>query len=313
MNILVTAIGSMSADCVIHCLKRVADKIIGCDIYPAHWLMEAKSCDKFYQAPLAVEEEKYICFLMRVCDENNISYLIPLTDIEIDIINKYRNDFEMRHVTLCIPSSQTLEVARNKYNLYNEFKEDKNVPSIKTCLCNSEDIAAFTFPCIAKPLNGRSSEGLKCLNTVEELSYISDSGRYIIQEYKAGNVYTVDYVRCEQTRQDFAIAREELLRTKNGAGLTVRILDDSALHQLAAYVGRQLKINGCVNMEFIKKDSVFYLIDLNPRFSAGVAFSVGAGYDMVKNHLNCFIGKPIDPSISVKENIVTKQYKEIII
>lgn len=73
---------------------------------------------------------------------------------------------------------------------------------------------------------------------------------------------------------DFSIPREELLRTKNGAGTTVRIVPDSDLMQMASYIGKKLNVRGCINMEFIRsKDSTYYLIDINPRFSAGVAFS----------------------------------------
>lgn len=63
-------------------------------------------------------------------------------------------------------------------------------------------------------------------------------------------------------------------------------------------------------MEFIKHDDIFYLIDINPRFSAGVAFSQVIGYNMVINHLNCFMHLDILPSIIYQEQIITKRYKE---
>lgn len=313
MNILVTAIGSMSADCVIRTLKKSGDIVVGCDIYSNEWLLEAKLCDKFYQAPLALDKERYIRFLIQVCMENEITHLIPLTDIEIDVINESRVVFENKHITLCMPSQQVIAIVRNKYRLYNEFKNDVNVPSVKTFPVGSPDISTLSFPCIAKPFNGRSSEGLKYLSTSAELSCIKDKAKYIVQEYKSGSVFTVDYIRCEYTQQDFSVVREELLRTKNGAGLTVKIGDEVLLNKLVSYIGRKLQINGCVNMEFIKNDTVFYLIDINPRFSAGIAFTVLAGYDMITNHLNCFNDKKIDSPVSVKKNIVTKTYKEIII
>lgn len=313
MNILITAVGSMSADCAIPILKARADKVIGCDIYPKEWLIEAAHCDKFYQAPLAREEDMYIRFLMQICTENKITHLIPLTDVEIDVINKYREIFESCQIILCMPSMEVLGIVRNKYKLYQEFKRDTVVPFIKTILLNEENIEDITFPCIAKPFDGRSSEGLVRLDNRSDLSAIRDRSRYIVQEYIPGNVFTVDYVRCDFTGQDFAIMREELLRTKNGAGLTVRLTGDSSLYALACYIGRRLLVNGCVNMEFIKKEREFYLIDINPRFSAGVAFSVMEGYDMVTNHLNCFSGKSIDAPIDIEEKIITKRYKEEVI
>jgi carbamoyl-phosphate synthase large subunit len=64
-------------------------------------------------------------------------------------------------------------------------------------------------------------------------------------------------------------------------------------------------------MEFIYDGSDFYLIDINPRFSAGVAFSSMVGYDMVLAHLNCFVGKQILPPVEYKEQIVAKRYVEV--
>lgn len=312
-RVLVTAIGSMAADCVISILKKSVDKVIGCDIYPYEWLIEAGCCDMFYQAPLARDEDNYIRFLIGICMENAITHLIPLTDIEIDVINKYRDMFRQRQITLCMPEAGVLEIARNKYRLFCNFRNDIHVPSIRTCMSDSDEVESFLFPCLAKVFNGRSSEGLRLLASKDELLHLGDRSNYIIQEFKSGSVYTVDYIRCGKTRQDFSIAREELLRTKNGAGLTVRIVKEPVLNQLASYIGNKLQINGCINMEFIKNGSAYYLIDLNPRFSAGIAFSVLAGYDMVTNHLNCFTGTGIEQPISVKEHIITKRYKEEII
>ena len=216
MNILVTAIGSMSAACVISILKKSGHRIIGCDINPYEWLMEAKFCDQFYQSPLAREGFVYIRFLVEVCRKNGITHLIPLTDIEIDVINKYRHFFEVEQIILCMPSSEILEIVRDKYRLYLEFRDDTNVPSIQTCCFNSDEISSMQLPCIAKPLDGRSSEGLMRLNTLKEMLFISTNEKYIIQEYKAGNIFTVDYIRCHQDSQDIAVAREELWCGING-------------------------------------------------------------------------------------------------
>ena len=115
------------------------------------------------------------------------------------------------------------------------------------------------------------------------------------------------------TGKNASVSREELLRTKNGAGLTVRICNDQKLQNLVSHIGERLNINGCVNMEFIGYYDNYYLIDINPRFSAGIAFSVLSGYDMVNNNLRCFMGKEIDPPINIEENLIIKKYKEVII
>jgi len=313
MNILVTAIGSMSADCVINSLKKLKHKIIGCDIYPAEWHATSKDCDKVYKSPLTSNEASYVQFLIDISNTNNINYIFPLTDLEVDVINKFRNDFENKGIIVCLPNAETLSIARNKLNLYNRFKDDPKVPSILTFNQKSDNVVLPSSRYIAKPCNGRSSEGVIHLSTKSELDNVLKLENYIIQEYKSGSIYTVDYIRNGQSGRDFSIQREELLRTKNGAGLTVRVKNNKELSELASYIGNELNVNGCINMEFIYNNEKFYLIDINPRFSAGIAFSIVSGYNMVKSHLNCFIGQDILDPVPIDDLILTKRYKEEIL
>ena len=309
MNILITAIGSMSAACAISKLKENQHFVVGCDIYPGEWHSETYLCDLFYQAPYATDKQQYIEFLLNICKKHNIDCLIPLTDLEIDVINEYREQFKTEKVTLCMQSEEVLKVARNKYTLFKTFEVDEYVPSIATRLL-SDSSEEISFPCVAKPYDGRSSEGLVYIQTEDQLAAIKNKNRYIIQEKIDGPIYTVDYIRSSLDGADMAIPRVELLRTKNGAGLTVQIKNNLELQQLVSHIGKKLGINGCVNMEFIEHDNNYYLIDINPRFSAGVAFSVLSGYDMINNHVKCFCQEQIDESILYKEKILIKKYQE---
>lgn len=311
-TVLVTAIGSFSADCVISELKKNRFFIIGCDIYPSEWHAVSKDCDKTFRVPLATDCDNYIKNILTICDENNVDLIVPLTDIEIDVFNKFRIQFENKGIILCMPSPVTLNIARNKYTLYKTFEHDNNVPSIKTYKTGIDNIPDIV-PCIAKPCNGRSSEGLKFINDINELMQIKSYDNYIIQDYITGSIYTVDYTRSADTGHDFCIPREELLRTKNGAGITVKITPNEKLSKLVSYIGEKIDVNGTINMEFIKHENKFYLIDINPRFSAGIAFSHLVGYNMVMSHINCFINSDIYPRITFSEQIMTKRYKEEII
>lgn len=310
MNILLTAIGSMSAECAITKLKSNGHYIVGCDIYPKEWHYESGLCDCFYQAPFATNKDEYIEFLLNICHKHKIDLLIPLTDLEIDVINDARSLFEKANIKLGMQSSEVLKVARNKFTLFKTFENDDFVPSVPTYLL-SELKSEISYPCVAKPYNGRSSEGLVYAQNKEQLDSIKNIGNYIVQEKISGSIFTVDYVRDGSNDIDMAVAREELLRTKNGAGLTVKIVNDNQLFKLVSHIGNKLNINGCVNMEFILNDNKYYLIDINPRFSAGVAFSVVSGYDMINNHINCFIGHRIDNPIEVSEKIIIKKYQEV--
>lgn len=307
MNILVTAIGSFSADCVIKTLKQNNHKVVGCDIYPSTWHAISKECDNVYQAPFATDE-KYIPFICDICKNEKIDCIIPLTDLEIDIFNNNRKDIADIGVNLYIQSEACLNIARDKYAMFKLFiNDDKvNVPYS----CSSETLTTeFSIPAIAKPINGRSSEGLKKIENSEELKQLIGRSNYIVQENIPGSVLTVDYVR-DSFGNDFAIPREELLRTKNGAGTTVKITPNESLIKTVSYIGEKLGVVGCINMEFINNSNKFYLIDINPRFSAGVAFSNFIGYDMITSHINSFNGMSICSPIKIEEQILCKRYYE---
>lgn len=309
-TVLVTAVGSFSADAVIASLKKAGYRVVGCDIYPRAWHPCAQVLDAFFQAPYARPEASYVAFLAEVCRTENVNYLIPLTDLEIDVLNGYRSVFTDLSVCLCMQGSDTLSVARDKYRLYARFGDDPRVASIPTYLCPREEIAQPEFPYIAKPCNGRSSEGLARIEDAETLRrYLRQPG-YVVQRFMPGAVFTVDYVRSADSGFDVAIPRQELLRTKNGAGVTVEMIRDPELERTVSYIGTALGVHGCVNMEFIRTDGTYYLIDVNPRFSAGVAFSVKAGYDMIRSHMDCFCGRPILPPVRIKRQIIAKRYYE---
>ena len=311
MRFIVTAIGSFSSNCVIRCLKAQGHYVVGCDIYEYSWLYESHICDVFFQAPLALKENQYIDFLLTIAEKERLDFIIPLTDVEIDVINNYRKVFLDNNIGLFIQTEECLSVVRNKYNLFSQFNEDDNINVPKTILANNLQVEnGIIFPLVAKPINGRSSEGLYYISSEQDLKPILNSHKeYILQEKIAGPIYTVDYIR-DIHGNDYSIPREELLRTKNGAGTTVRIVHDDILESSVSYIGGKLQIIGCVNMEFIRRYDKYYLIDINPRFSAGLAFTVMTGYNMVISSINCFIGANILPPIKYKEQILIKRYVE---
>ena len=241
--------------------------------------------------------------------ENDVKYLFPLTDLEIDVINPKRELFEQEGITVCISSKETLKIARNKYSLFKTFKDDKTVPSVPTYTLE-DDLTKLKYPCVAKPRDGRSSEGLCYLQNENQLNEIKHISSYIFQEKIEGSVCTVDYVRDPLTGSSFCVPREELLRTKNGAGTTVRVFHNAKLESLVKYIGEKLQISGVVNMEFINHDDDFYLIDINPRFSAGIAFSCKSGYDFINAHLACFAGYSLPSPVQYTESIEIKYFIE---
>ncbi|WP_339904244.1 ATP-grasp domain-containing protein [uncultured Cyclobacterium sp.] len=312
ITVLVTAIGSFASDAVVTALQsRANTRVIGCDIYPGNWHAVTGKYNAFYQVPLVTRTEAYLEKIESICKEEAIDFIFPLTDVEVDVFNVNRSVFQKLGVVLCIPGPGALAVARNKMALAAFVVNKTDFPAIQTYGLNTV-LPDLPFPLIAKPLDGRSSEGIVWVYDKYGLDAIQNKENYLLQEVIRGPIYTVDYVRSHSLNIDFSIPRKELLRTKNGAGMTVEIFENQELSQMVSTIGRALKINGCVNMEFIERDKQYYLIDINPRFSAGVAFSKLAGYDMVNSHMNAFLDEAILPAVRVKKSIAIKHMIDLL-
>ena len=307
-NVLITAIGSFSADTAIKtCRDKLGWRVIGCDIYPMEWIAQSMEVDVFYQAPRASEADKYMDFIIRLCENEQIDYILPSTDVEIDVLSPRRKELP-EGTTLCISGMKTIEICRDK-----KAFADRVRCSIPTDYL--KNVPEASYPVIVKPVNGRSSQGLKRIYTAEEyaLARNDDEGDLIVQPMLEGDIVTVDVVRHPKSHYVEVLPRVELLRTLAGAGTSVKICRDSYLEDLCKEIAEDLRIIGCVCFEFIKdSDGGYHIMECNPRLSGGVAFSVTAGYDFVKAHFDCFCADDIDVKPDIEEMYIARKYNEYI-
>ena len=103
-----------------------------------------------------------------------------------------------------------------------------------------------------------------------------------------------------------------LLRTPNGLGTAVRVLPEHPLEAVCAQVAACAGVVGVVNMEFIVNDSGAWFLEVNPRFSGGVGFSVLAGVDFPALNLLCHAGEAIGSRAPVREMTLARRSSPVI-
>ena len=314
-NILVTSIGSLSADIVIKSLKLNGNRIIGTDINEKRLIPCSIQVDVFYQVPIAYDENNFLKTIIDICKKENIQFLIPLTDAEIDVFNNHRDYFDMISVKLCISNYNSIEICRDKYKTFELLKNYNFVELIDTYRLNQINSSNIIFPCVLKPYNGRSSQGVFIIEFPEQLELFKKFVKkedYILQTKINGNIVTVDVCRDRKNGITVSMAREELIRTSNGAGLSVHVFEDKELTILTERIAKILDVEGSVNFEFIKTESGYKFLECNPRFSGGVAFSCLSGYDFVQNSFMYFSGMMIETNKLTKSQYIVKKYIELI-
>lgn len=316
-SILVTSTGSVATDITIKSLKRMGYRVVGCNIYPKEWIVESCEMDEFYQVPPVTQKDEYMTNIKEICIKEEIRFIFPMIDYEIDLYTKNREWFEQNGVVLCISSDKSLSFTRNK-KMLQEFVE-KNCPKtnpIPTKFLKDIDTLEWNFPVVCKPYNGRSSQGLKYIYNEEEwneFKEIADKDTYIVEPYIDGPLVMVEIVRQTNPHKVVAMTRRELMSTPHGCSTTVLVYQDKKLEEASKELADKLDVRGDVNFEYIMaKDGTYYLVECNPRFSAGCEFACIGGYDCIENHLKCFLGKEIEDYHFKHNMIIARKYEEYI-
>ncbi len=310
--VLVTAIGSFSAKAAIDSLHAHGVRVVGCDIYPASWVVNSDDVDAFYNVPRASETASFIQALQHIVAAESVDMIIPSTDYEVDAITGRRDQLD---TVVCMSSDGSLALCRDKLACYNALSNviEKRY-LIPTSLLAGVDIHQQSYPAVCKPLHGRSSSGLffaQSEKALQDKMAEIDAADYCVQPQITGSVVTVDVLRHDDIF--VAIPRRELLRTPNGAGTSVEVFKNHELQELCRSIAAALGVEGCVNFEFIEQeDGGFRFLECNPRFSGGVAFSQMSGYDFVINHIRHFADLPVDEDVEITEQFIARRYTEYI-
>ncbi|WP_256675954.1 ATP-grasp domain-containing protein [Pseudomonas sp. SCB32] len=289
-------------------------RILGSSSVPQEWTATSALLDTVYRVPAPRDSQAYVRRVLSLCESEGVTHVLPLTDVEIDAFALHHEAFSRRGITLCMSPVEGIRVSRDKWRVFDVFCNDPVIRTIPTWRLEELPLAGLVFPMIAKPRGGRSSEGLERIYDAHDLRHFLrklDGLGYVVQPLLDGEVCVVDVVRQRSTGRSAAMARQELVRTSNGAGMTVKMLNDPVLIDRALEVARALDLNGCINIEFLVHAGVPLLMDINPRFSAGVAFSQLSGYDMVANHWRCFSGEALDDPVMPEPLIYVRRIVEI--
>ncbi len=85
--------------------------------------------------------------------------LIVLTDVEVDVWNRHRDELSLASVTLCLSSEETLLLCRDKRKLC-RFLTEKGIGNpIPTLELSKADPECLSYPAVIKPLTEGAVRG----------------------------------------------------------------------------------------------------------------------------------------------------------
>lgn len=311
-TVLLTAVGSASAPAVIQRLRLLGYRVVGCDIYPQFWNAAACEVDAFFQAVYATDADAYVRQMEEAVRREHADFLIPLTDLEVDALCGLKARFAALGCALCVPDEPSARLCRDKRAMADLLSQKGVCRTIPTRSPYGWEPEAADYPLMLKPRSGRSSQGQAIVRTPAAFhAALAARPDYIAQPFLPGDIYTVDVAR-DRFGHVQALARHELLRTPNGLGTAVRILPGHPLEAVCAEVAACAGVVGVVNMEFIVDGDDAWFLEVNPRFSGGVGFSVLAGLDFPALNLLCHAGESLAPRPALREMTLARRCAPVI-
>ena len=75
-------------------------------------IADAYNVDEFYKVSMAADVKKYLEDVINICKKENIDYILPFIDIEVDVFNTHRYIFEKLGVKLLIADKYCIDICR---------------------------------------------------------------------------------------------------------------------------------------------------------------------------------------------------------
>lgn len=318
-RVLITGVGSTTAISVIKGLKMQKEykvSIVGIDINDKNNITGSKFCDKFFKIPPAIEEEKYVNSLTRIIKSESIDLLIPIIDIELEVIARNMSIFK-EFTNVLVSSYETIVICNDKYKTY-EFFNSIGIPTPKTLLVNSTDVnqiisklrlANIDFPIIVKPRKGVSSRDVYEIRNEEELCLIKRVKDPVIQEKVKGQEYTIDVF--SNGKKVISVVPRKRIETRSGISYKGQTVKDDELIHYAKKIVKELNIIGPANIQCFKNENGVEFIEVNPRFSGSLPLTIAAGVNTPLFALKMVAGEDLEPINDFKIVKMCRYWEEV--
>jgi carbamoyl-phosphate synthase large subunit len=241
-------------------------------------------CHYFYKSPNP-DSKEYIPFLKKLLNKVDIAFLY--SDEEILSVLKAKKNNKIDDTKLVLSDSNTLEICLDKMKL-NKFLKRKQTKFLKIPELNHGS------KCVIKPTYGRGSKNILFTENKKIRNFFSHlKESFIVQKFIEGKEYTVD---CYFDKS--GILKDHLMRErviKSSVSISSKIIKNDDVKKPLIYLSKLFKFYGPINIQFIKKKNIFYLIEINPRLSGSLSFSIEAGFDPFRLSIEEYLDLKIKP------------------
>lgn len=258
-----------------------------------------------------MDDLEYIPALAALCAEYGVGAVLPLTDLDIEILARARED---QGLPALVPSA---EVARATYDKYEAhlLLGRHSLPSPQTVLPD-EDLEALEYPVMVKPRRGSGARSIHLAHDAEQARFFIDYVQrapiaarpknlpepepVMLQRAMGGEELSIDCLGDLDGRCLNAIPRT-MLESRGGESIKGQAVRDEELTELGRRTMEALRVRGPATIQVFRDPDIgIGITDVNTRFGGAFPAPVYAalpGRTYPELIVRMAAGERVDPHV----------------
>jgi carbamoyl-phosphate synthase large subunit len=208
-----------------------------------------------------IDDPEYVPALRALCDEFDVGAVIPLTDLDIEVLARARADGVL---PAFVPDPDVAAATYDKYEAH-LLLERHGLPSPPTVLPGTEPDA---YPVMVKPRQGSGARSIHPAPDRRAMEFFVDyvDEPVMVQKLMQGPEFSMDCLSDLEGGCLNVIPRT-MIESRGGESIKGTVIDDSELVDLGRQVVEALGVRGtCTVQAFRDRDIGLGITDVNTRF-----------------------------------------------
>jgi carbamoyl-phosphate synthase large subunit len=208
-----------------------------------------------------IEDPEYVPALRALCDEYGVGAVVPLTDLDIELLAHARKAGEL---PAFVPNPAVARATYDKYEAHRMLTA-AGLPSPHTVL-PGEPVDAY--PVMVKPRRG---SGARSIHRADDRRAVEFFVAYVpeetmVQRFMDGPEFSIDTLSDQRGRCLNAIPRT-MIESRGGESIKGTVIADRELIELGRRVVERLEVRGpCTVQVFRDRETGLGITDVNTRF-----------------------------------------------
>ena len=208
-----------------------------------------------------IDEPAYVPALRQLCERFGVSAVVPLTDLDIEVLAHARAQGELPAL---VPNPEIARATYDKYEAHRLLLR-LGLPSPPTVLPGD---AIESFPVLVKPRRGSGARSIHRADDARAAEFFVQYVREptMIQRLMDGPEFSIDTLSDLDGRCLNAIPRT-MIESRGGESIKGTVIDDAELISLGCRVVETLKVRGPSTVQVFRDREIgLGITDVNTRF-----------------------------------------------